>query len=195
MGMKSVNVLVISRFPDDCGLKERQTGYRRVECIQGGKYGSSASADSASLSLSYKISLVPISERLASPVHEFAIADAPARSRPQCGLSPIPHSLKEPLWSFHTLRTSVALVHSEETLTIPTLQATNKCSSFEENPALPAAPDRFQSSVVLSVFREFLSELEGKAVKIPHTNLTGLQRFCEEFGFDEFAAKLSQFLQ
>jgi hypothetical protein len=53
-----------------------------------------------------------------------------------------------------------------------------------------AAPYRVQSSVILSIFREFLSELEGKAVKITHTHLTGLQRFCEEFGFDEFAAKV-----
>jgi hypothetical protein len=38
-----------------------------------------------------------------------------------------------------------------------------------------------QSSVILSIFREFISELEGKAVKITNTNLTGLQRLCKEF--------------
>jgi hypothetical protein len=71
----------------------------------------------------------------------------------------------------------------------------HKRSSFQENPALSDAPQRVQSSVILSTFREFVSELEVKTVKIPDTNLTALPRFCEEFGLDEFAAKFSQFLQ
>jgi hypothetical protein len=50
-----------------------------------------------------------------------------------------------------------------------------------------------KSSVTLSHFREFVSVLEGKEVEITDTNFTGLQRLCEEFGFSEFAAKLSEF--
>jgi hypothetical protein len=41
--------------------------------------------------------------------------------------------------------------------------------------------------------REFVSELEGKSVKIADTNLIGLQRLCEEFDFSAFVAKLSDF--
>jgi hypothetical protein len=56
-----------------------------------------------------------------------------------------------------------------------------------------ASPYRVQSSVTLSVFQDFLSALEVKEVKITETNLTGLERFCGEFGFAEFAGKLSEF--
>jgi hypothetical protein len=47
--------------------------------------------------------------------------------------------------------------------------------------------------VTLPHFREFVSPLEGKEVEITDTNFAGLQRLCEEFGFSEFAAKLSEF--
>jgi hypothetical protein len=46
---------------------------------------------------------------------------------------------------------------------------------------------------VLSLFREFVSALEGKAVKITDTNLTGLSRLCEECGFSEVGPKPSEF--
>jgi hypothetical protein len=88
---------------------------------------------------------------------------------------------------------SVTLVHPEETLKVPVLQATNKCSLFQKNVTLAAAPYRVKSSVTLPDFREFVSALEGKAVEITDTNFRGLQRLCEEFGFSEFAAKLSEF--
>jgi hypothetical protein len=45
----------------------------------------------------------------------------------------------------------------------------------------------------LSHFQEFVSELEGNAIPITNTNLTVLQQLGEEFGFSEFAAKLSEF--
>jgi hypothetical protein len=88
---------------------------------------------------------------------------------------------------------SVTLVHPEETLTTSALQAMAKCSLFQKNPALLVAPYRVQSSVTLLIFQEFISALERKTVKITDTNFTGLQRLCEEFGFGEFAAKLSEF--
>jgi hypothetical protein len=55
------------------------------------------------------------------------------------------------------------------------------------------SPYRVQSSVSLSLFREFLSALEGKAIKITDTNYTELERLCDEFCFSELAAKLSEF--
>jgi hypothetical protein len=85
---------------------------------------------------------------------------------------------------------SVTLIHPEKTFTVSIVQAVNKCSLFQNNPTLLASPYRVQFSVTLSVFQDFLSALEGNAVKIKDTNLTGLERLCSEFGFSEFAGKL-----
>jgi hypothetical protein len=88
---------------------------------------------------------------------------------------------------------SVTLLHPEETFTIPALQAMMKCSLFQNRPILLASPYRIQSSVSLSTFREFLSALKGNAINITDTNYTELDRLCNEFGFTEVAAKLSEF--
>jgi hypothetical protein len=69
----------------------------------------------------------------------------------------------------------------------------NKCSLFQNNLTLLVSPYRVQSSVSLSIFREFLSTLEGNEINITDTNFIGLQRLCEEFGFSEITAKLSEF--
>jgi hypothetical protein len=90
---------------------------------------------------------------------------------------------------------SITLIHPEETFTVPTLQTITKCSLFQNNPALLTAPYRVKSSVFLSIFREFVSELEGKTVNITETNLSELQLLCKEFGFDEFSTKLSKFFE
>jgi hypothetical protein len=88
---------------------------------------------------------------------------------------------------------SVTLIHPEKTFTVPVVQATNKCSLFQHTPTLLTSPYRVQSSVTLSDFQDFLSALKGNAIKITDTNLTGLERLCGEFGFSEFAGKLSEF--
>jgi phosphopantetheinyl transferase (holo-ACP synthase) len=88
---------------------------------------------------------------------------------------------------------SVSLVHPEATFAIPVRQVICKCSLFENNPSLTASPYRVQSSVSLSIFQSFISALEGNSIKITDTNFTGLQRLCEEFGFSEIAAQLSDF--
>jgi FtsZ-binding cell division protein ZapB len=88
---------------------------------------------------------------------------------------------------------SVTLLHPEETFKIPALRAITKCSLFQNNPSLLVSPYQVQSSVSLSIFREFLSALDGNAIKITDTNLTELHRLCREFGFTEIAAKLSEF--
>jgi hypothetical protein len=89
--------------------------------------------------------------------------------------------------------TSVTLLHSEKTFKIPALQVITKCSLFQNNPTLLISPYRIQSLVSLSIFREFLSAMEGNAINITSTNLTELQRLSKEFGFSELAAKLSKF--
>jgi hypothetical protein len=90
---------------------------------------------------------------------------------------------------------SVTLIHPEETVTIPAVQAITKCSLFQKDVTLAAVPYRIQSPVTLSIFREFVSALEGKAVKITDTNFTGLQRLCEEFNFSDFSPKVSKLSQ
>jgi hypothetical protein len=87
----------------------------------------------------------------------------------------------------------VTLLHPEETFTIPVRLAINKCRLFQNNPTLTASPYRVESPVSLSIFREFLSALEGNAINITDTNFTELDRLCNEFGFTEVAAKLSEF--
>jgi hypothetical protein len=68
-----------------------------------------------------------------------------------------------------------------------------KCSLFQNDSTLLVSPYRVQSPVSLSIFREFLSALDGKAIKITDTNYTELERLCNEFGFSELGAKLSEF--
>jgi uncharacterized coiled-coil protein SlyX len=88
---------------------------------------------------------------------------------------------------------SVTLLHPEETFRVPVRQVICKCSLFENNPALTVSPYQVQSLVSLSIFREFISAFEGNAINITDTNFTELHRLCEEFGFSELAAKLSEF--
>jgi hypothetical protein len=90
---------------------------------------------------------------------------------------------------------SVILVHPEERerVTIPLREVINKCRLFENNFNLATSPYKVQSSVSLSIFREFISALKGETINITDTNFRGLEELCEEFGFSEFSAKLSKF--
>jgi hypothetical protein len=88
---------------------------------------------------------------------------------------------------------SVTLLHPEETFTLPALQAMTKCSLFQKDPTLLVSPYRIHSPVSLSIFREFLSALEGNAINITNTNFTELQRLCKEFGFSDLSAQFSDF--
>jgi hypothetical protein len=83
--------------------------------------------------------------------------------------------------------TSLTLLHPEETFTIPILQVMNKCSFFQNNAT-------FLGWFLLTGFNLlFLSALDGNAIKITDTNFTEFDRLCDEFGFSELAAKLSDF--
>jgi hypothetical protein len=64
---------------------------------------------------------------------------------------------------------------------------------IQNNPALTTSPYRVQSPVSLSIFREFLSPLEGNAINITDTHFTELDRLWKKFGFSELEAKLSEF--
>jgi hypothetical protein len=95
--------------------------------------------------------------------------------------------------SLHTIMTSVILVHPEETFTLSILHAITKCHLFQHNPALLLSPYSLQSSVSLSIFREFLSALQDTPINITATNFTALQELSHEFGFSDFSQKLSNF--
>jgi hypothetical protein len=88
---------------------------------------------------------------------------------------------------------SVTLLHPEQAFTIPALQVMTKCSLFQKDPILLISPYRVQSPVSLSIFREFLSALNGNSINITDTNFTELQQLCNDFDFSELAAKLSDF--
>ena len=86
-----------------------------------------------------------------------------------------------------------SFLYLEETFPIPVLQAMNKCNFFQNNPGLLGSPYQVQFPVSLSIFHEFISALEGNAIKITNTILTELDRLCDAFGFSELAAKSSDF--
>jgi glutathionylspermidine synthase len=88
---------------------------------------------------------------------------------------------------------SVTLLHPKQTFKIPALKAMNKYSVCQNHPKLLVSPYQVQSSVSLSIFREFILALEGNAIKITNTNFTELHRLSQEFGFSELAVKLSEF--
>jgi hypothetical protein len=84
--------------------------------------------------------------------------------------------------------TSVTLVHPEDKAAIPIHQAINTCSLFGNNPTLTISPYRVQSPVSLSIFKEFVTALEGTTMTIRPRNLIGLEELCKEFGFSEFSS-------
>jgi hypothetical protein len=92
-----------------------------------------------------------------------------------------------------TTMTSVTLLHPEETFTIPALQAMTKCHLFQSNPTVLGSPYRVHSPVSLSIFREFLSALEGNSITLTDTNFPALLQLSEEFLFSELSTQLSQF--
>jgi hypothetical protein len=93
----------------------------------------------------------------------------------------------------HSPMALVALVHPEETSTVPALQAKNKCTLFQQNEALLTSPSKLCSTVPLTLFRQFVSALEGNAIEITSANISELSQLFEKFGFEELRAKLSEF--
>jgi hypothetical protein len=84
-------------------------------------------------------------------------------------------------------------VHPEDTFQVLARLLVAKCDLFANFPALAAAPYCLKSSVSLVEFRQFLSTLEGRSVKVTIDNFTGLSQLSEEFQFREMATLLSQF--
>jgi hypothetical protein len=49
-----------------------------------------------------------------------------------------------------------------------------KCTLFQQKPALLIAPYKLRSTVPLTLFRQFVSAVEGNAIEITSANFSGL---------------------
>jgi hypothetical protein len=87
----------------------------------------------------------------------------------------------------------VLLVHPLQMFRVPAQPIISKCVVFTDNPSLTASPYTVRSQVSVADFTEFVSALEGKAVKITNDNFRGLSALCAEFRFADLAASLSEF--
>jgi hypothetical protein len=91
------------------------------------------------------------------------------------------------------MRKKTTLVHPDETFHVPCQLLIQKCDLFINNPMLMSSPYALKSQVSHSVVCEFLSALQGNAITITRNNLMGLSFLCEELGFGDLTAQLSQF--
>jgi hypothetical protein len=89
--------------------------------------------------------------------------------------------------------TSITLVHPEARIPIPIHQMITKCTLFSNAPTLTLSPSQIQSPISLSIFRDFVTALNGQTIEITTANLSGLDQLSKEFGFSEFSSKLSKF--
>jgi hypothetical protein len=87
----------------------------------------------------------------------------------------------------------IVLVHPLQTFTVQARLIVLKCDFFADNPVLAASPYVVRSLVSLTDIREFISAVEGNDVEITNDNFKGLSALCDEFGFGDLSASLSQF--
>jgi hypothetical protein len=87
----------------------------------------------------------------------------------------------------------VVLIHPVQSFKVSTRLIVLKCGLFADNPSLTTSPYAVRSQVSLEDFREFVSALEGHAIKIKKDNIKGLSALCGEFGFRDLGARLSTF--
>jgi hypothetical protein len=88
---------------------------------------------------------------------------------------------------------SITLQHGHDEHRVPAVHALTKCSLFRNKPSLVASPYQIRSSVGATSVQQFITALEGDAVSITMENVSDLSLLCEEFGFDDFGAKLCEF--
>jgi hypothetical protein len=89
--------------------------------------------------------------------------------------------------------TKVTLVHPSEAAQLLGRLLVLKCDLFANNMELTISPYTLKSQVSLSDFRDFVSALEGIDINITNHNFKGLSQLCDEFGFRDLTAPLSQF--
>jgi hypothetical protein len=88
---------------------------------------------------------------------------------------------------------AMTLVHPNATVQVPVRLVVSKCDLFVDDPGLTAFPYHLKSRVSVNDFREFVSALEDRTVKVTKDNFRGLLHLSEEFRFRALAAHLSQF--
>jgi hypothetical protein len=79
---------------------------------------------------------------------------------------------------------SVVLVHPQETRQVSGLQLITKCDLFRNDLTLVVSPYNIKSSVFVEDFREFVSAIEDRPIKITVSNISGLSLLSKEFGFE-----------
>jgi hypothetical protein len=87
----------------------------------------------------------------------------------------------------------LALVHPQETFQVSARLLVQKCDLFCNDLSLLVSPYNLKSLVPLSDFHDFVSALDGAEIAINNNNFRALSRLCEEFGFAEFSARVSEF--
>jgi hypothetical protein len=87
----------------------------------------------------------------------------------------------------------MTLVHPCATLEVPAPLLVSKCDLFVDDAGLAAFPYDLKSRVSINDFREFGSAFQGTTVKVTNNNFRALSQLCEESGFQDLAAQLSQF--
>jgi hypothetical protein len=55
-----------------------------------------------------------------------------------------------------------------------------QCSLFQTQETLPTIRSKVRSSVLVAIFRQFVSKLEGSVVEITDGNFTTIFRLCKE---------------
>jgi hypothetical protein len=96
--------------------------------------------------------------------------------------------------SLITRISSVALVYSD-TVQHPLsgVCALRECSLFGDNLANLATSYKVKSTVSVDIFRQFVSDVQGKPVEIAEANVTEIRELCDEFGFQGLRHKLARF--
>jgi hypothetical protein len=88
---------------------------------------------------------------------------------------------------------SVKLVHPAETRQVSVRHLMGRCTLFQRNPHLTGAPYTVNPSVPLTAFQAFVSALEETPIQFTIANFSGLTQLCDEFGFTDLDAQLSEF--
>jgi hypothetical protein len=89
----------------------------------------------------------------------------------------------------------VTLIHLQQCVEVSGRTLVQKSDLFANDLTLVSSPYALKSQVSLAHFREFMEALEGTEVTITNENFGGLSQLCQEFGFQAFVTRLSQFRQ
>jgi hypothetical protein len=87
----------------------------------------------------------------------------------------------------------VDLIFGQTQFSVKKVTLMMACEQFEEHPSLLKSSYLVQFSVPISLFQQFVDELQGKEIEITASNYSGFCQLCEEFGYSSLSAQLSVF--